>query len=223
MDTIHFGRKIKDKCSNYINKDFYLSTKPEKMSGWLEKNYERQIKKAGYNYDLNMMYFKSLDYDKFDKYISKKIKKFKFIECKDLSEAENVCGIYILVLDKYKQIYIGQSENIKKRIISHWTKYKSLERLIFGDVVTSIISIDSFGPLDTTRIFYLETNNLYKQEAKIISKFDNRYLLNRTIGGIGSSYSYTNDAISAKFAVVANKKTRNYLDFVDKNKLEEVL
>ena len=36
---IHFGIKIKEKPTNYINKDIYLAAKPEGMAGWDENSY----------------------------------------------------------------------------------------------------------------------------------------------------------------------------------------
>ena len=107
--------------------------------------------------------------------------------------------------------------------MGHWNGRKSLERLIFGDVITSIISIDSFGALDTTRIYYIKTYNTYELECKIVSSFDDKYLINRTAGGIGSSYTYTNDSTSAKLAVAAHRKKRNFTEFIEIEKLKEVL
>lgn len=223
MNILHFGIKIKDKPSNYINKEHYLSSKPESIFGWEQKHYDKQILKANYNYDLNMMYFDSLDKTIFEKSLDKQIKKFKFKKCENLNALSYQSGIYMLVLDSYKQVYIGQSDNIKKRIMGHWNGRKSLERLIFGDVITSIISIDSFGALDTTRIYYINTYNTYELECKIVSSFDDKYLINRIAGGIGSSYTYTNDSTSAKLAVAANRKKRNFTEFIEIEKLKEVL
>lgn len=223
MEIIHFGKKIKEHISNSINKEYYLSSKPEGMPGWEEKHYKNQHLKADYNYDLNMMYFNSLNESKFNSYLEKQIKKYRFKECNDLKEVDNVCGVYLLVLDKFKQVYIGQSGNIKKRIYRHWSDKKSLERLIWGDLLNSIISIDSFGPLDTTRIFYIETYKTYEMEEKIVSRFNAEYLLNRTAGGIGSTSSYTGDSIAAKMAVIANRKKRDYSKFIDVAKIKDIL
>lgn len=96
-------------------------------------------------------------------------------------------GVYVLILDEYKQVYIGQSTNIKKRILNHWSNNKEFDKLIFGRVDTSVLSIDSFGFLDTTRIFVIPVNDYYKLdliEHKLIKQIDGKYLLNRTAGGI---------------------------------------
>ena len=219
----HFGIRIKDKPSNHINKELYLTAKPEGLPNWTEAHYAQQLIKAEFNYDLNMAYFDSLDYDKFDEYTKKQIKKYKFVECLDLNELKGAEGVYMLVLDNYKQVYIGQSQDIKRRILNHWNGRKSLERLIFGDICSSILSIDSFGVLDTTRIFYIKTWSKYEKEEKIVASFNAKYLLNRTAGGIGGADSYIYDVRSAMVAVVANQKKRNFLDYVDVNKLKEIV
>lgn len=159
------------------------------------------------NFELNMAYFKQLEQSKFNKTLNKFLKKHKFIECKDLNELKEVEGIYILILDEYKQVYIGRAENIKTRIMSHWSRKKPFCRLLFGDKENSIISIDSFGALDTTRIFYKKNRyflNLDNIERNLVDDFDDAYLLNRTGGGLNS-----NDYLGFNtLAVSANKKTR---------------
>lgn len=138
------------------------------------------------NFDLNMKYFDSLDAKDFNNSLDSFVNKFKFTEIFDLNKLDNISGIYILVLDKYKQVYIGKSDNIKKRIQSHWVSKKEFSRLIWGDVNTSIISIDSFCALDTTRIFYkdIKSYELFNAEEKYVKKFKSKYLLNRVAGGI---------------------------------------
>ncbi len=68
----------------------------------------------------------------------------------------------MLVLDEYKQVYIGQSTDIKSRILHHRSKKKPFDRLIFGSVENSILSIDSFGALDTTRIYISYKKHLWQ-------------------------------------------------------------
>lgn len=139
------------------------------------------------NYDLNMKFFSKIKYKDFEKMINSLKKQFKeLMEIDDLSIYDKKPGLYILVLDKYKQVYVGQTKNIKKRIMQHWTKRKEFFKLIFGDVKTSVLSIDSFGALDTTRILIYEMEDLLSQlelEEKITKFIPNEYLLNRTKGG----------------------------------------
>lgn len=135
------------------------------------------------NFEINMNRFKSLN--KMD--FNKKLQDFlnanhNFVEVTDLNQCE-FAGYYIMVLDEYCQIYIGTTKNIKDRIVQHWKKKMPFERLIFGSVESSKISIDSFFPLDTTRIYVYKTDIIYNDENKYINAFPNEYILNRTVGG----------------------------------------
>jgi len=150
---------------NHYSKEYY------------DKAYEDRMT----NYDLNMQYFHDLEQNKFNTYIEQFVNKYHFKEIKDLNELDNVYGIYMLVLDEYKQVYIGISSNIKSRILSHWNGHKVFSKMIYGSVETSILSIDSFGALDTTRIFY---KGNYIDERKIVKEFKKEYRLNRVEGGI---------------------------------------
>ena len=223
MSVTHFGVKVREKPGNHINKDTYLSAKPEGMFGWKEEHYPTQLKKASLNYDLNMSYFASIKQDDFDSFLSKIVNKYKFNECHDLNELSSVEGVYMIVLDEFKQIYIGIASDIKKRIMSHWSKQKSLERLIFGDVCNSILSIDSFGAFDTTRIFYIETYSTYSMEEKIVKRLDTCFSLNRTAGGIGSSVTFTDDSTTAIIAVTANRRTRALIEFLNIDDLKSIV
>jgi len=211
-------KKVHNKLPNFILEDYKKN--PEKRQkyydnedctiysdSWCEKHRADCL----VNFDYNMNYFNNLNWEKFDKKLNKLVKSSKkIIEVKDLKEYLNVSGVYILVLDKYKQIYIGLSTNIAKRIQSHWSAKKEFDRLIFGKVENSILSIDSFGALDTTRIFVYPTYDYYLVEEKLVSLMDSMYLLNRTAGGIGSVETYTDDKTSALLAVAANRKKRDF-------------
>ena len=152
------------------------------------------------------------------KYIDEFMKKNKFIEVKDLKNYIGKKGIYVLILDEYKQAYLGLTDRgIKERIKDHWNAKKEPERLIFGQAFNSILSIDSFGALDTTRIFVKLDGPLYEIEYKLVDEFDKRYLLNRTIGGIGSVYTYSDDKYSALAAVMGNSKRRDYTPFINED------
>lgn len=152
---------------------------------WVEEHYRICME----NFDLNMQFFSSLDKSDFQKKLSHLQKKNRLKEIFDLKEVSGIEGIYILVLDEYKQIYIGESKDIKKRILSHWSKIKEFDRLIFGNVESSVLSIDSFGALDTTRIFYKPVSwreNIDKIEERLVDDFDKKYLLNRVAGGLNA-------------------------------------
>lgn len=176
-----------EKCSIYTNV-------------WCARHQQDCLK----NFDLNMSFYSNLEKDKFEKALSSLLGKRKnFKQIYDINECEKVEGIYILVLDDYKQLYIGQSKNIKNRIIQHWRKNKEFDRLIFGKVETSILPIDAFRCLDTTRIFVLEAETIWDMdhiEKTLIDSINKKYLLNRTAGGI-----HGNDV----FAILEIEANRN--------------
>lgn len=70
--------------------------------------------------------------------------------------------------------------------MQHWSKKKPFDRLIFGGVNDSVLSIDCFGTLDTTRIFVLETKSLDPSERFAVNKMPAHFRLNRIGGGIPS-------------------------------------
>lgn len=164
---------------------------------WCEKHRKKCLK----NFDLNMQYMNNLSEDKFNKELNKLLKLRKFIQIHDLNACDKIEGIYILVLDKYKQIYIGMSNNIKRRIMAHWSKKMSFDRLICGNVESSVLSVDSFGALDTTRIYIYPTYDIYDEEKYLESKINSNFLLNRTGGGIGQNNDYA-------FEILVNLKRR---------------
>jgi len=70
-----------------------------------------------------------------------------------LRDWDDVEGAYILVFDEYKQFYFGQSGNVRKRIMQHWSTCKPFDRLIYGTSYSSIPPMDELRALDTTRIY----------------------------------------------------------------------
>lgn len=144
---------------------------------------KEHLKRCLTNYDLNMEYFSLLDKNEFDHELDKFIIKNHFTEVFDLNKYKNIAGYYVLVLDKYCQIYIGTTSDIKRRIMTHWSNRKSFDRLIFGNVNNSFLSIDSFRALDTTRIFVYKENKTFINEDGYINDFPLKFMLNRTGGG----------------------------------------
>lgn len=138
------------------------------------------------NFDLNMEFFKSLNHEEFENEIRNFLhKNRKFVEVHDLKEYDHVSGYYLMLLDKYCQVYVGTTDNIKRRIQQHWTKTKSFDRLLFPmyAVERSVLSIDSFRALDTTRIFVYKTQDIYNKEDAYIQAFSKKFLSNRIGGG----------------------------------------
>lgn len=162
-----------------------------------EEHYTEEYVESHYNdcmknFDLNMQFFASLDSEKFNKHLLSFVKRNRFKEIDDLQTVSQIEGIYILVLDKYNQAYIGISSDIKRRILSHWSR-KKFDHLICGRVEESILSIDSFGALDTTRIFYKPCGwrEKDKVEEKFVAKFKSIYRLNRVAGGFNGEEERT--------------------------------
>lgn len=145
---------------------------------------EKHLVKVMHNFDLNMKFFERLNHSKFEDEIGKFLKETKFFEITDLTKY-SCTGYYVMILDKYCQVYIGTSQDIKKRIRQHWSGGKMrFDRLICGLTTSSKLSIDSFRVLDTTRILVYPTNDIYCQEDKFLNHFSNEFLCNRTGGGI---------------------------------------
>ena len=137
------------------------------------------------NYDMNMNFFSSLDSNKFHVALRSFLKKYKgFDEVFDLSEYTEIEGYYIMVLDEYKQVYIGKSKNIKKRILQHWSKTTPFDRTLYPMYAydKSCFSIDSFRALDTTRIFVWKRKLMDGIEDELVNSFPSEFRTNR-IGG----------------------------------------
>ena len=89
----------------------------------------------------------------------------------------------MIVLDEYRQAYIGQSGDIRARIKRHWSGTKAFHRLLCRTTHESVLSIDSFRSLDTTRIFAARTIRTDSLESKLVRTFPSDYLVNRIEGG----------------------------------------
>lgn len=149
---------------------------------WCAKQLEDCLK----NYDLNMEYFSLLSHDEFNMEINKFIENNNcFVEVFDLNFYDEKQGYYIMVLDEYCQVYIGTTNNIKKRIRQHWSISKTFDTLLcpMGTVNSSIISIDSFRSLDNKRIFAYTAKTTYDEEDKFIDEFPAKFMCNRIAGG----------------------------------------
>jgi hypothetical protein len=88
-----------------------------------------------------------------------------------------------MVLDEYNQVYFGKANNIRTRIPQHWTKTLPFDRTLYPLYnKNSIMSIDSFRALDTTRIYVWKRNLQDGLEDKLIKDFPMAFRCNR-IGG----------------------------------------
>ncbi len=142
------------------------------------------------NFDLNMSYFSMLDKNHFDLSLETFLARYKrFVEVTNLNDFAEVEGYYIMILDEYKQAYIGKTENIKRRIMQHWSNTKPFDRTLFPMYAwdKSIFSIDFFRALDTTRIFAWKKQISDDTESKLINNFPSQFCINRIGGDITSA------------------------------------
>ncbi len=201
----HFGVNVVEKPSglkltreNYIEKVTFKDSHLKKL--YTDSIINSHTEACLYNYDKNMNYFHSLSHEDFNEELENFIREnMNFKEITDLTSVDGKSGYYIMVLDEYAQAYIGTSRDIKKRIQQHWRMQMFFDRMIFGTKENSILSINSFRALDTTRIFVYLTSNTYHLEDKLINQFDNKYLLNRTAGGV----------LDGLLGAITNGKTRD--------------
>lgn len=168
--------------SNQNMNDFTDSSRKYYTEEWCLKHQKKCLE----NYDLNMKFFSELNHDDFNDKIEQFLRKYsKFEKIEDLKQYDDVSGYYVMILDSYCQLYLGTTENILRRIRQHWNKRISFDRLLFPmNVVTgSVISIDSFRALDTTRI-YVYKSITFEKENEYIQFFPRKYVCNRIGGNI---------------------------------------
>lgn len=171
---------------------------------WCEEHQELALT----NYDLNIAHFASLDREEFESALRSAVASQPgMVEVTDLAEWDSVAGLYVMVFDEYTQVYVGATNSwtgVTKRIRQHWTNQKQFDHLIFGAVDSSILSIDSFRALDTTRIFALKTESSFAGENDLLERFPAKFTLNRLRGG--------NDAIhlAGFLGVFSVMRTRNF-------------
>lgn len=146
------------------------------------KEYQEAILK---NFDLNMEYYSLLNRNEFNKEVTGFIEAYCFDAISDLNDYKNQSGYYLMILDDYCQVYIGTCNNIYRRIREHWKRTKSFDRLLFPmwNIEKSRLSIDSFRPLDTTRLYALKCDDTYDFEDKYINHFSDEFICNRIGGG----------------------------------------
>ncbi|WP_078549255.1 GIY-YIG nuclease family protein [Litchfieldia alkalitelluris] len=197
----HFGVKVlegkhglkltRDKYAIVSNKNSLVRFSRDIYADEEGKTYtiewcEKQLKDSLKNYDLNMEFFSLLNHSEFCREIEGFLEKNRrFTEVHSLNLYDGKPGYYMMVLDEYSQVYIGTTNDIKRRIRQHWSKSKPFDRLLFpmGNVNSSILSIESFRALDTTRIYVYETNKTFSSEDKYINQLPAKFMCNRMAGG----------------------------------------
>ena len=195
----HFGKRVKSfpegnklTRENFVcsrNDDrFYLSNFQEEAVALHRDEIKRpQIENALLSYDVNMRFYNALDRNEFEHAVEDISTTCGMKEVRDLEECSKIMGIYMLVLGEYKQLYIGQSTDIARRVYQHWTKFPAFDRLVFGSISNSNLSINSFCTLDTTQVFYMLADELDEREYDLTVKYGNGkyapYMANRILGG----------------------------------------
>lgn len=143
-----------------------------------------QRDRALINLDESLKYFKTLPADEFEETVQLALRKCRALKSvDDLHDFEDKEGLYMMVFDEYKQIYVGTASNLRKRIKQHWTGKKSFDRLVFGTPYDSVLPVDEFRALDTTRLFAARTSKAFDYEQNLVAAITSRFLLNRTSGG----------------------------------------
>lgn len=171
--------------SLYTDENRYKYFEDEECQFYSDLYCEEHQERCLINYDKNMAFFNEISQEEFQDALDVLIcSNTNIRQVLSLNDYNQRSGIYILVLDEYKQVYIGQAQDIKKRIMSHWQRKKPFDRLLFGKINNSVLPIDSFGALDTTRIFVLETESLDDYEVKLLNKMPAKFKLNRIAGGV---------------------------------------
>lgn len=192
MAIEHFGIKLKSPEDDLrLSRDNYIQYRKDgspilSFGSMGEETLRKQIDRCMLNFDLNMQFFGELDKDSFMEEIATFLESHPSFEgVDDLNLYKDLPGTYLMVLDEYKQAYLGGTNSLKRRIQRHWTYKKPLDRLIFGTVVDSKLSIDSFRALDTTRLYIhtISEERVFSEEREA-TRINNRYLLNRTATGL---------------------------------------
>lgn len=136
------------------------------------------------NFDLSLSYFASLGADEFELALERALSHGGgFTQVQSLAEWDGVEGVYVMVFDEYRQFYVGQSVDLRRRIKAHWSKRKSFDRLLLGSPYDSIFPVDELRALDTTRIYAKATTNPFDLEQRTEAASDQRFCLNRMMGG----------------------------------------
>lgn len=190
QQSIHFGQRVKDVGSFKISLSYFI----ENYLNYLIRNYKKekeQTEQWTSNYFLSVLYhikwyqekmekLARLTTDDIDRAVSIFLESSNCAkEVLDLNTIAKKSGIYMLVLDGYHCCYIGQSVDMKTRILKHWNK----KSYYTGT------GIDMFRAGDTTRIFSIEIDDPQKEklmnskEIELIKKIPSKTTLNVLRGG----------------------------------------
>lgn len=206
VSSDNVGRKLN---LNDFKKEFLdqvekiYSRKKDKYSIDKYQEYIRDIDKYVKNVEINISTFEKLNKTAFNNEINRITTKYHFKEVDDISSF-NKC-LYLVVLDEYKQFYVGKSEsNLKGRMRKHWTaKIIPSRHLWTGDFESSRIKFDDFKMFDTTRIFVCDDISQILKENR--SEAEDRRIERTNTFGI-EKFENMNELAIAERIVINNCK-----------------
>lgn len=197
------GHKMTRELYGYPNRKPHQRYRREQMSeemwdgsAWMYRDDEHaehsdeymlfQRDRALRNFDLSMAHFETLDPAQFETALQEVLATDeRFAPIESLRDWNEVSGVYVMVFDAYRQFYIGKSDDIRKRVRSHWAGRKGFDRLLFGSPYSSIFPVDELRALDTTRIYAVRSSDPFYLEERVERAADARFCLNRIGGGEG--------------------------------------
>jgi hypothetical protein len=211
-----FGHKMTREMYGYPNRSPKARPKRELMSedrwdnaAWAYRDEEHTQLSDAYllaqrdaaltNFDLSMRYFESLGVNEFEAALEHDLAKGRtFKPVSSLPDWGSAAGAYVMVFDEYKQFYIGQATDIRRRIKQHWNSRKPFDRLIYPDRYETVFPVDELRALDTTRIFAARSTNPYAVEERAEKAADQRFCLNRMPGGLASPVTLMVNALNPR-------------------------
>lgn len=197
------GHKMTRELYGYPNRKPHQRWRREQMSekmwddaGWTYRDAEHAEHSDAYllvqrdaalrNFDLSLAHFETLDPAEFESALQDVLATDeRFTPVESLRDWDGVSGAYVMVFDEYRQFYIGKSDDIRKRVRSHWVGRKGFDRLLFGNKYSSIFPVDEMRALDTTRIYAVRSSRPFSVEERAEKAADPRFCLNRIAGGGG--------------------------------------
>lgn len=192
---VHFGVRLPRREGGHrLTRENYICTTRDGRyyfeDGWLKvdpASWEEHRRAVMRNFDRSMAYFASLSRTGFERAVEGLRGAFPELEeVEDLAGWDGVTGAYVLVLGEYRQLYVGQAASprgIRQRIVVHWQKKVAFDRLLSGEEDRSIMCVDSFRALDTTRILAAACERPGSLERRMQQAVPAPFCANRTRAG----------------------------------------
>lgn len=136
-------------------------------SWWLER-----IPLAKKCYFNNISFFETIDKKTFLLELDRIVKKYGFKRVGTIPTTKNC--LYIMVLGKYNQFYVGKSvSSVNARIKKHW-RSNMRDYISIAYLEVDRLPIDAFKMFDTTEVYVLEDFEKVKTDPnfKTISKYE---------------------------------------------------